>query len=267
VKKRGELANRSILKATFTPLKRRRISNPEPDSKPIRERAWEKWNFIRTIRPSNSELEIMKKGLVSNQPSSKAASMEEVNSDFIDKIRYAVPKLGPPNPLRNVRKFAELDVNQLIDFGKRLLSVREENVREIMKDIDIIIKEFESRNAESQHELRDSSSENKSSVHKIKEFGNHYERTSPLVSMMPLKEVMEWAFKNNIRTSSFDKILELADELSPDNTKVTVRGFKLLVSEHVRLSQSELERFLEEVGVEPVGFLLLLLLITIHMFS
>ena len=220
-----EVETRSILQATYTPRK------PKPEESLAKvSRGLEKGAFFSYLAPSHEELdeltkrytEELKKGAADRTAKEKDLKTTEI-------ISTAISKTGLINVLRSAKLFAKLEVDTLCRVAQDLVGLRKAALDTISEAHKTIIEKY-----------------TKASPPK---------KAAPPTPGATVKDLMDWAIKNNVETKSAHKTIELGKSLSLNLQKIALNNFKALASRHINRLRNRVDECEESLAAEHIGYL------------
>jgi type II secretory pathway pseudopilin PulG len=220
-----EVETRCILQATYTPRK------PKPEESLAKvSRGLEKGAFFSYLAPSHEELdeltnrytEELKKGTADTTAKEKDLKTTEI-------ISTAISKTGRINVLRSAKLFAKLEVDTFCRVAQDLIGLRQAALRNISEAHKTIVEEYTKTLSP--------------------------EKAAPPTTGATVKDLMEWAIKNNLETKSAQKTLELGKSLSLNLQKIELNNFKALASRHINRLRNRVDECEESFAAEHIGYL------------
>jgi hypothetical protein len=220
-----EVETRSILQATYTPRK------PKPEESLAKvSRGLEKGALLSYLAPSHEELDELtqrytkelKKGAVDRTVKGKDLKTTEI-------ISTAISKTGRINVLRSAKQFATLEVDTLCRVAQDLVGLREAALGTISEAHKTIIEEYTKASPP--------------------------EEAAPATPGTTVKDLMEWAIKNNVETKSAHKTIELGKSLSFNLQKIELNSFRALASRHINRLSNTVDGCEESLATEHIGYL------------
>lgn len=220
-----EVETRSILQATYTPRK------PRPgESLSKVSRGLEKGAFFSYLAPSEEELgeltqryaKKLKKGAADRTAKEKDLKTTEI-------ISAAISKTGRINVLRSAKQFAKLEVDTLCRVAQDLIGLRQTVLDTISEAHKTIIEEHTKALPP--------------------------EKAAPSTPESTVKDLMDWAIKNNVETKSAHKTIELGKSLSFNLQKIELNDFKALASRHISRLRNTVDGCEESLATEHIGYL------------
>jgi len=220
-----EAETRSILQATYTPRK------PDPtESLSKVSRGLEKVAFFSSLAPSRGELNELTERYTKELKKGPAdTTTKEKDLKTTEIISAAISKTGRINVLRSAKQFAKLEVDALCRVAQDLVGLRQTALSTISEAHKTIIEEF-TKNLPP-------------------------EKAAPPTRGTIVKDLMEWAIKNNVETKSAHKTLELGKSLSLNLQKIALNDFKALASRYINRLRNRVDECEESLATEHIGYL------------
>jgi hypothetical protein len=286
-----EHAKRSLLQATYTPIKK----NPNDEFKP--KRTWEKWAFIASLQITLEEIKILRKFFISKP--------EDLN--VVELIASTVPQNGTPSALNSAPLFRNVEPSLLVSIANVLIYIREEKINSITNTHPLILDAFNHGRSIAtvvQPEVTPMTppvgwspvmdivipDQPESTVYKMEkieelaphrtehehidektEHGKLYISKAMVVSSptelqtttdtsiddqtITVKTLMGWAIKNNIEKDAATKTLELTKYMPLRAEDMILSNFFDLSSEYIDHLRNLVDGFKRRMDTEVVGYL------------
>ncbi len=220
-----QASTRSILQATYTPRKPRTRESRSKVS-----RGLEKGAFFSSLAPSEEELGELAEHYREELERGEANTIvKEKDLKTTEIISTAISETGRINVLRSAKQFAKLEVDTLCRVAQDLIGLRQTTLDTISKAYKTIIEE-------------------------------HTKALPPEKAALPtpkatVKNLMEWAIKNNLETKSAHKTLELGSSLSFNPQKIVLNNFKALAYHRINRLRDRVDEFKQSLTAEHIGYL------------
>ena len=216
-----EVETRSILQATYTPRKPRPEESPSKVSKGL-----EKGAFFSYLAPSEEELDELTECYTQELKEGAADTMaKKKDLKTTEVISTAISETGRINVLRSARLFAKLEVDALCRVAQDLVGLRKTALDTISGTHKTILEEYSKT------------------------------KTAPPIPGATVKELMDWAIKNNVETKSAHKTIELGSSLSLNLQKTELDNFKTLASRQITRLRKRVDECEESLAAEHIGYL------------
>lgn len=220
-----QVETRSILQATYTPRKPRPEENLAKVSKGL-----EKGAFFSYLAPSHEELDELTQRYaqeLKKDAVEKTAKNKDLNTTEI--ISAAISTTGRINVLRSAKQFAKLEVNSLCRVAHDLVGLRQAVLDTVSEAHKTILEEYTKALPP--------------------------EQAAPPTSGVTLKDLMDWAIKNNVETKSAHKTVEIGKSLSLNLQKIDLNSFRALASRHINRLRNRVDGCEESLAAEHIGYL------------
>lgn len=216
-----QVETRSILQATYTPRK------PRPGESLAKvSRGLEKAAFLSYLAPSHEELDELAQRYT-QELKKNAVETKDLNTTEI--ISAALSTTGRINVLRNAKQFAKLEVNSLCRVAHDVIGLRRAVLETVSETHKTILKEYSKALPP--------------------------EQAAPPTSGATVKDLMDWAIKNNVETKSAHKTIEIGNSLSLNLQEIDLNSFKALASRHINRLRNRVDGCEESLTTEHTGYL------------
>jgi hypothetical protein len=216
---------RSLLQATYTPRK------PKPEERHAKvSRGLEKGAFFSYLAPTEEELNKLKHRYtekLAKETNETAAIEKDIKTTEI--ILSALYTTGRINILTSAKQFATVEIDTLYRVAKDIVEQR----RAVLDTISDSHKAILEKHTKALPQEKSASPTPDASV----------------------KDLMEWAIKNNIETESAHKTIELGKSLSFNLQEIKPNNFKSLASRHINRLSDRVDGCEESLAAEHIGYL------------
>jgi len=283
-------SQRSFLRATYTPIQPKEDQGGGHGVEVQLSRAWEKWSFVASLKPSLRELGDLRSRFVERSGQADIVSPSSIGDVLkgIEMIGSTIPRCGTPSALRDVSLFREIEPHSLIRIAQGLVELRQEQVESIIRAQQPLLEAFykaqlppalpkvlpsvptsvavEILGAFEKQEKRPSSGASTMVVNGQSQISTSLmaslnlqklsRATSPVTPLaLNTKTLMTWAVENNIESDTALKTLEFIEQLPMQADAVTPINFNDLASAYCDHQRKLLDGFRERIKIEPIGYL------------
>jgi len=224
---------RKLLRATYTPIHRKR-------DLPRLKQAWAKFSFINEMQVTHKELDAIRK-------------LSDANVSAVDAIESVINQKVAAAGMENVPLFADIKWDSLISITEHLAKLREDDL-EVIRATDSAIWDAYAKE-EGATSLQSQTAQAQEETTALVDVIRKQQTNILSAPDMSLKNLLEWAVKNNVRAKESGKLLNLLSQLSKAPEYLKREDLETWGMERVRQAHNQVFAMKQSATTEPVGLL------------